>query len=82
LDSFFDISAADAEVTIKMDRLRSDEAILEDINFLSDQRDPKRRKMLVAERDLEYNETVGDKYLKETRPERIKSKNNKKNKII
>ena len=66
LDSLFDISTADAEVTIKMDRLRSDEAILEDINFLSDQRDPKRRKMLVAERDLEYDETVGDKYLRDT----------------
>ena len=48
-----------------------EEAKVEDISFLSDQRDPERRKMLLAERDQEYDKGVTDKYMRDTRDGRM-----------
>ena len=61
---------------IKADRLRSEKAKVEDITFLFDQRDPQRRKMLLAERDQEYDDGVRDKYLRDTRGTRVTRDNN------
>ena len=52
---------------------------MEDITFLSDQRDPKRRRMLLAERDSEYYDTVGKTYLRDTRGGRMNSKSPENN---
>ena len=61
LDALFDISAPEAEDTIDMDRLRSENDKVEDLVFLSDQRDPNRRKMVVGERDVDYDQGVSDR---------------------
>ena len=55
-----------------MDRLRSEEAVLEDIRFLNDQRTC--RKMAVGERDEEYDESIADRVVRDTRIQRMREK--------
>ena len=49
---------------------------MEDNTFLFDQSDQQRRKMLLAERDQEYDDGVRDKYLRDTRGTRVTGDNN------
>ena len=86
LDELFDISVPGVENQLEVDRLREEQAREEDIRFLADQRDPDRRKMSVGgKRDLDYDEAVEDKAMRETRNVRmtgktvIETNNNKQN---
>ena len=72
LDSLFDISAPSALDRIKADRLRSEQAVVEDIQFLQDQKGP--RKMQVGQRDKDFDKSVGDKKFRDTRTKRMDSK--------
>ena len=63
LDSLFDISCSDSEDKIKMDRLRSKEAVVEDMRFLDDQRGD--RKMVIGTRDLDFDASVGRKVVRD-----------------
>ena len=58
LDSLFDISCPDSENMIKGDKLRSKQAVQEDIKFIKDQRGD--RKMSIGKRDEDYDRCIGD----------------------
>ena len=82
LDELFDVSIPGVEDMLEMDRLREEQAREEDLRFLADQRDPERRKMSVGkERDMDFDEAIQDKSLRETRDGRMKVKINVKNSI-
>ena len=79
LDSLFDISAPDCENRIKADRLRTEQAVKEDIMFLHDQQGS--RKMVVGKRDANFDKSVGDKEFRNSRIKRMSNKSDKKNMV-
>ena len=56
LDMLFDIAAPRAEEVLDTDRLRTDEAKEEDLQFLEDQRGP--HKLFIGNRDMQYDNKV------------------------
>ena len=65
MDCLFDISIPNIIEELNKDRLRSEEAKIEDINFIIDQRGE--RKMYIGYEDLKYSKSVNDKSLREKR---------------
>ena len=61
----FYISAPDVIDQINKDRLRSEEAKKGDLNFLDDQRGA--RKMIIGNRDKDYDDSVASKYVRVSR---------------
>ena len=72
LDSLFDISCPDSENMIKGDKLRSKQAVQEDIKFIKDQRGD--RKMSIGKRDEDYDRCIGKKVVRDSRAERMTTK--------
>ena len=63
LDQLFDICVPDVEERLQVDRLRDQQARVEDLEFLEDQRDTERRKMCVGKvRDKDYECAIHHKF--------------------